>query len=197
MWINTHVYALEINFNQEGYSRNAWNMGPGIQTVGTQVPLQYALTPSPLPTTPSSRTDVILTEAATCTIAALHSLHALHYAFRTRRMLQKTSKNDALCRDASETWVGRLEVPSPTSLTIMSPVLHEKLKVTQFVKKFFKCYGSRSLSDIIRGNIEYINPYPTAFPYGNGMVLHFYQQQESSTTKTVHKVINKGLKAYV
>ena len=39
------------------------------------------------------------------------------------------------------------------------------------------------------------NPYPTAFPYGNGMVLHFYQQQESSTNKTVHKVINKGLKA--
>ena len=43
----------------------------------------------------------------------------------------------------------------------------------------------------------FYNPYPTAFPYGNGMVLHFYQQQESSTTKTVHKVINKGLKAYV
>ena len=43
----------------------------------------------------------------------------------------------------------------------------------------------------------WINPYPTAFPYGNGMVLHFYQQQESSTTKTVHKVINKGLKAYI
>ena len=42
-----------------------------------------------------------------------------------------------------------------------------------------------------------INPYPTAFPYWNGMVLHFYQQQESSTTKTVHKVINMGLKAYV
>jgi len=41
------------------------------------------------------------------------------------------------------------------------------------------------------------NPYPTAFPYGNSMVLHFYQQQQSSTTKTVHKVINKGLKAYV
>jgi hypothetical protein len=41
------------------------------------------------------------------------------------------------------------------------------------------------------------NPYPTAFPYGKGMVLHFYQQQESSTTKTVHKVINKGLKANV
>ena len=44
---------------------------------------------------------------------------------------------------------------------------------------------------------SYINPYPTAFPYGNGMVLHFYQQQESSTTETVHKVINKGLKTYV
>ena len=41
------------------------------------------------------------------------------------------------------------------------------------------------------------NPYPTAFPYGNGMVLHFYQQQENSTTKTVHKVINKRLNAYV
>ena len=46
-------------------------------------------------------------------------------------------------------------------------------------------------------NQAYYNPYPTAFPYGNGMVLHFYQQQESSTTKTVHKVINKGLKTYV
>ena len=44
---------------------------------------------------------------------------------------------------------------------------------------------------------SWINPYPTAFPYGNGMVLHFYQQQESSTTKTVHRVINRGLKAYV
>ena len=44
---------------------------------------------------------------------------------------------------------------------------------------------------------ERIIPYPTAFPYGNGMVLHFYQQQESSTTKTVHKVINKRLKAYI
>ena len=52
---------------------------------------------------------------------------------------------------------------------------------------------------IIRGHrLELpVNPYPTAFPYGNGMVLHFYQQQESSTTKTVHKVINKGLKTYV
>ena len=47
------------------------------------------------------------------------------------------------------------------------------------------------------GTVELINPYATAFPYGNGNVLHFYQQQDSSTTKTVHKVINKGLKTYV
>ena len=52
-------------------------------------------------------------------------------------------------------------------------------------------------STSILDKTEMFNPYPTAFPYGNGMVLHFYQQQESSTTKTVHKVINKGLKTYV
>ena len=55
----------------------------------------------------------------------------------------------------------------------------------------------RILYSWFRASYLYINPYPTAFPYGNGMVLHFYQQQESSTTKTVHKVINKGLKTYV
>ena len=55
-----------------------------------------------------------------------------------------------------------------------------------------KIKSMKDSSDAIR-----INRYPTAFPYGNGMVLHFYQQQESSTTKTVHKVINKGLKTYV
>ena len=54
---------------------------------------------------------------------------------------------------------------------------------------------SEEICSILKGII--VNPYPTAFPYGNGMVLHFYQQQESSTTKTVHKVINKGLKTYV
>ena len=56
---------------------------------------------------------------------------------------------------------------------------------------------ARILPQYIRVTDSKVNPYPTAFPYGNGMVLHFYQQQESSTTKTVHKVINKGLKAYV
>ena len=55
-----------------------------------------------------------------------------------------------------------------------------------------------SLDYAVNGsNVISVNPYPTAFPYGNGMVLHFYQQQESSTTKTVHRVINRGLKAYV
>ena len=57
--------------------------------------------------------------------------------------------------------------------------------------------GNRQLVKLRCWWKENINPYPTAFPYGNGMVLHLYQQQESSTTKTVHKVINKRLKAYV
>ena len=48
-----------------------------------------------------------------------------------------------------------------------------------------------------RHTLHKINPYPITFPYGNGMVLHFYQQQESSTAKTVHKVINMGLTTYV
>ena len=58
-----------------------------------------------------------------------------------------------------------------------------------YVKKDLQTANSQKYKGII--------PYPTAFPYGKGMVLHFYQQQESSTTKTVHKVINKRLKTYV
>ena len=57
------------------------------------------------------------------------------------------------------------------------------------------CYSSSAWVPNPRAARLY-NSYPTAFPYGNGMVLHFYQQQESSTTKTVHKVINKRLKTY-
>ena len=74
--------------------------------------------------------------------------------------------------------------------------------VTPWLKLWF--YWSSSLNSpefsLCKYNmvLDFIfNPYPTAFPYGNGMVLHFYQQQESSTTKTVHKVINKRLKTYV
>ena len=57
--------------------------------------------------------------------------------------------------------------------------------------------GGKQMRCVHVTNFIFINPYTTAFPYGNGMVLHFYKQQESSTTKTVDKVINKGLKAYV
>ena len=73
-----------------------------------------------------------------------------------------------------------------------------------FLLHFFKKFMNSSyfvpyIFDNLLKNREIIIiiPYPTAFPYGNVMVLHFYQQQESSTTKTVHKVINKGLKTYV
>ena len=69
-------------------------------------------------------------------------------------------------------------------------LLEQVPSVVAIAHKLILCITS-DYSDIC------INPYPTAFPYGNGMVLHFYQQQESSTNKTVHKVINKGLKAYV
>ena len=69
-----------------------------------------------------------------------------------------------------------------------------------FVNGYFKEVGVLKVTfhhNLLEQFCNLFNPYPTAFPYGNGMVLHFYQQQESSTTKTVHKVINKGLKAYV
>ena len=96
-------------------------------------------------------------------------------------------------------------------LTPCSRVFFEKLTDFQLVKKFPAFYGTRKCPPTVpilsqlhpvhtpTSNLlkTHLNPYPTAFPYGNGMVLHFYQQQESSTTKTVHKVINKGLKAYV
>ena len=84
--------------------------------------------------------------------------------------------------------------PTVNSLTNVvtqcSRSLLDKLTSSRLVKKFPAFYGTRRF-------ITAFNPYPTAFPYGNGMVLHFYQQQESSTTKTVHKVINKRLKTYV
>ena len=71
-------------------------------------------------------------------------------------------------------------------------------EVLHVLSDFLDC----TLVDLLEGterssSVDRINPYPTAFPYGNGMVPHFYQQQESSTTKTAHRVINKGLKAYV
>ena len=74
-------------------------------------------------------------------------------------------------------------------VTILNGITYqENLTFDACVFAIFKMFFTELLS---------YNPYPTAFPYENGMVLHFYQQQESSTTKTVHKVINKGLKTYV
>ena len=71
-----------------------------------------------------------------------------------------------------------------TQIFILFPLL--TFKKDKYLNKIYTYFGDLT-----------INPYPTAFPYGNGMVLHFYQQQDSSTTKTVHKVINKRLKTYV
>ena len=83
------------------------------------------------------------------------------------------------------------------------PVSHSSWDVSCKMKNAENYLRIRILSSAARWShlstriLKHFNPYPTAFPYGNGMVLHFYQQQESSTTKTVHKVINKGLKTYV
>ena len=39
-----------------------------------------------------------------------------------------------------------------------------------------------------------LNPYPTAFPYGNGMVLHFYQQKRAARPKLYTKSLTRDLK---
>ena len=84
-----------------------------------------------------------------------------------------------------------------TERRILDTVLHVSLHINLirdlYGKKRYLTRGRHFHRQIVFK----FNPYPTAFPYGNGMVLHFYQQQESSTTKTVHKVINKRLKTYV
>ena len=75
---------------------------------------------------------------------------------------------------------------------LQTVLLHANLVIT--TAKHIVFYRRGTVQGV---TVFFLNPYPTAFPYGNGMVLHFYHQQESSTTKTVHKVINKGLKTYV
>ena len=83
-----------------------------------------------------------------------------------------------------------------SSLNVSDKVSHTCKKEKVTVLLILWCvFLNNKLEDKIICN-ESNNPYPTAFPYGNGMFLHFYQQQESNTTKTVHKVINKRLKAY-
>ena len=83
------------------------------------------------------------------------------------------------------------------SLTFLRPILCNFVPSSPQAKILYAFLSTNSTWLSICSCSVSLNPYPTAFPYGNGMVLHFYQQQESSTTKTVHKVINKGLKTYV
>ena len=87
-------------------------------------------------------------------------------------------------------WSPLRNFPESVSLTLQNEFIHEI--AWNKLRAFLSYVLFKNLTNRLP-----LNPYPTAFPYGNGMVLHFYQQQESSTTKTVHKVINKGLKAYV
>ena len=89
-----------------------------------------------------------------------------------------------------QTWISTVLLCS-----VKSAVLYCHLTGEMSIHHWLGTHHKISAHDVF--DSKCINPYPTAFPYGNGMVLHFYQQQESSTTKTVHKVINKGLKAYV
>ena len=159
MWINTHVYALEINFNQAGNSRNARNMRPSIQTDGTLhkcLCSMHSLPAQPSPSQPIPPHPLLNRRAINSSSNMYHRCTWLtkcsSLCLPNTKNALKTSKNDAPCRDASETWVGRLEVPSP-SLIIMSRVLHEKIKVTQYVRKYFKFYGIPRLNDIITGNI--------------------------------------------
>ena len=127
-----------------------------------------------------------------------------------------------LVASAQSTWIvqggaqeDRLEVLFPVAMkqnVVTSIITYTCNKISKYV--WFKTSdvsvllwkGSNNKHHIVFWLPRYLqinsmpcifNPYPMAFPYGNDMVLHFYQQQESSTTKTVHKVINKGLKMYV
>ena len=99
----------------------------------------------------------------------------------------------AVYRVKKSSW-GWVNLPPETCRPELKRVIKEKVVESCWL---LTSYHQKTVSLNLCIQYSHINPYPTAFPYGNGMVLHFYQQQESSTTKTVHKVINKGLKAYV
>ena len=92
-----------------------------------------------------------------------------------------------------EKWSVEISESHPTTISDISEFLNLHRHLCANVQYHIHQYAAL----VFQAYLSWINPYPTAFPYGNGMVLHFYQQQESSTTKTVHKVINKGLKTYV
>ena len=96
-----------------------------------------------------------------------------------------------------ETWI--LTAKDENNLRIFERRILGKIFALVNIDNICRIRNNIEIGKLIDGAgiVRIINPYLTAFPYGNGMVLHFYQQQESSTTKTVHKVINKRLKTYV
>ena len=109
---------------------------------------------------------------------------------------------DLVGRTNSEVFLSDLQKLTIWSLKLVSflvgPRAYQHPYIMIFLQKFFYLqWFFTNPTHFLINNSGLVNPYPTAFPYGNGMVLHFYQQQESSTTKTVHKVINKRLKTYV
>ena len=115
------------------------------------------------------------------------SLQTTYFGLGKRTRPLVCSQSKLISRQILQTYVAGL-------LGLYCPQTGKETQRWNILSQF---WCQRDLSRCQRVMIERLNSYPTAFPYGNGMVLHFYQQQESSTAKTVHKVINKGLKTYV
>ena len=111
-----------------------------------------------------------------------------YYAASSDNSLRMFRDNLSVLSPRAKRW-GRKFVPKR-----LWGIINTRCVITQKSAVFTYIFVNTQFNKILP---SIFNPYPTAFPYGNGMVLHFYQQQESSTTKTVHKVINKGLKTYV
>ena len=130
-----------------------------------------------------SKDDQLVAEAATYTTQNKHNrrISTPSAGFETEISIMERLKTYALDRRATT------DGPHPPCASTLFVCISNK-----YIKE--KCILKKNYEPV---QLQCINPYPTAFPCGNGMVLHFYQQQESSTTKTVHKVINKGLKTYV
>ena len=130
-----------------------------------------------------------------------NKMTALHNAIKSVHECMNERMNAHVVQARKETDRQGQEITAASSSLLASIREHkEHVGVTienlsDEISKSKECVDSKFST--VSGEIQDINPYPTAFPYGNGMVLPFYQQQESSTTKTVHKVINKRLKTYV
>ena len=118
-----------------------------------------------------------------------------NFAYVPKNVPKSGTEHKHFLRQAKVAW------NFPDALLKLSPLLGKQFQFRAIAIRLMSILNSRrqrirQRKTSIKKKLNII-PYPTAFPYGNGMVLHFYQQQESSTTKTVHKVINKRLKAYV